>query len=152
VVGRTAPQTRSDAARLQILSDLYCIPCAIDNWAEPAEIRHITEGFRRVNGSETEHRWTYCICPWHHRSVPPTEIYYDFGPSMARDPRAYHARYGSERELVQIADALVRIVQAAQKRHEWLPDIKLIAITQALHREIVLKKPHNPETLRRYCG
>lgn len=149
MVGRTAPRSARDNARLSILSEVGCLACMVDGWWEPAEIHHPTEGFHR---HRDEHQHSYPLCAWHHRAVPPNVVSVDFGPSLARNPAEYRARYGSEPELVQIADAVVRIVEQARRRAEWLSDDKLRRIVQCLHREIVHKAPHQFETLRRYCG
>jgi hypothetical protein len=146
VVGRTTPPTAEERRRLSILSEVGCLCCMIDGWWESAEIHHPTEGFHRKG-----HRHSYPICPWHHRAVPPPHVCVDFGPSLARAPAQYCERYGTEAELVQIADAVVRIVEQARRRSEWISDDKMRRIVQCLHREVVRRQPHEVETLRRYC-
>lgn len=145
MVGATSQASKAHAHRLEILAEAGCLPCMIDGWWCHGEIHHVLDGqYRHAD----EHRHTYPACPWHHRGVPPTELLFDFGPSMARAPREYSARYGREPQLVQIADAIVRTIDAAARRHEWLPERKMVRIVRALHREIVLHKP--PSRQSRY--
>ena len=146
MVGATTAANQATAHRLSVLSGAGCIPCMIDGWWEPAEIHHVLNGqYRHAD----EHRHTYPACAWHHRGVPPIDVYFDFGPSMAVAPRDYRDRYGSEEQLVQIADAIVRIVDAAARRHEWLPERKLVVLVGELYQEIVHHSP--PKSYRKYC-
>ena len=134
MVGQTDRPTAEEQRRLDILADIeFCLPCLIDGWTEAGEIHHVVEGRVRLG-----HRWTYLNCPWHHRGKPPTELTFDFGPSLARSSTKYAQRYGTERQLVQMQDALVRISEQAARRHEYIADIKLISLSRQLHKEIVL--------------
>ncbi len=142
MVGATARRTATDNDRLSILSEVGCIPCMIDGWWSPGEIHHVVEGMVRL---ENQHRWTYPACAWHHRGVPPGDCTAHFGPSMALSPRDYRHRYGEERGLVYIADAVVRIVESANRHHEWLSDVKMTQIVEALFGEIVLEESPTPE-------
>lgn len=71
---------------------------------EPCDIHH-------TNGGDN-HDETYGNCPWHHRGIRKNELdmlemQIHFGPSLARNPKRYHDRYGSERELLAYQNAML---------------------------------------------
>jgi hypothetical protein len=57
---------------------------------------------------------------------------------LALDRREFATRYGSERQLVAITDALIRMRESALMRGEFLTHRELVRIAGELHREIVL--------------
>ena len=70
---------------------------------EPCDIHH-TE---RQN-----HYLTYGNCPWHHRGVPKfpfteAETRAAMGPSMAKEPEKYRARYGTEGDMLVYQERLL---------------------------------------------
>ena len=149
MVGKTTVQNAADRARFASMSEIPCIPCMISWWPSiPAEVQHVTEAGRRL---ENEHQNTYKMCEYHHRGVNPNGRYKNArdcekarGPSFARSKADFIKRYGDEADLVQIQDALIRIVDGARDKGEYLTDMKLMAITCELHREIVQKIPPRP--------
>lgn len=145
MVGQTAYRTHAIDYRFQLLTDAGCIPCAIDGWPAKGEIHHVLNqsGQRYPN----EHAFTYSVCPWHHRGVLPADIDIDYGPSKARAPREYQLRYGTELELKYIADAVVRILERAYSRNEWISENKMVSLIRALHREIVNGQSPDPKTI-----
>jgi hypothetical protein len=61
-----------------------------------------------------------------------------YGPSFARNKRGFVIRYGTERQLIQIQDALVRMYEKARDKGEYLPPVEIGKLTRCLHKEIVL--------------
>ena len=143
MVGATKSQNKADELRLQILGHLGCLPCNIDGWpGEPPTVQHVTEGGVRL---KDQHQMTYPSCPWHHLGNTPdgvrggiSDCEDKLGPSFARNKRAFQKRYGSERQLVQMTDAMVRIY--IRERYS-LTENHLCDLAQSLYREIVLDQP-----------
>lgn len=87
---------------MDALKDYGCVACwmEVGEWAAP-EIHHLTDGGRRLG-----HRYTIPLCPWHHRGESATMVRASYarqlwGPSLARHPREFAERYGSENVLWQ---------------------------------------------------
>jgi hypothetical protein len=80
----------------------------------PGEVNHIVKGRKRLG-----HMYSYLLCPYHHRNVPPCdglksgEAERRFGPSLQASPAAFHERYGSDELLLEIQNALVGSYLAA---------------------------------------
>lgn len=89
--------------RYDLLQQIGCIACSIEGagYAAP-DCHHIVEGNKRL-GDE----YTLPLCPWHHRGVLPSKP----GPSLAKSKREFVARYGTERELLEKVDRLIRLEQ-----------------------------------------
>ncbi len=143
MVGQTKYQTKADEKRLSGVSQLGCLPCMIDGWNDvPATVQHITEGSVRL---EDEHQMTYPSCPWHHLGQPPDSFRGSinlaerkFGPSIKYRKKRFSNKYGSERELVHITDALLRVIDSEWRRGCYLGPAALGKVAVELHREIVL--------------
>lgn len=143
MVGKTKHRTQADNERLDILS-AYCLPCVLEGWpGNRGTIQHVTEGGRRL---EDEHQATYPACEWHHlgerpvitrECVPMGRIEELFGPSFARNKRAYQKRYGTERQLIAVADQLVAAALQARRRGEFLSERESRKIIQRSHKAIV---------------
>lgn len=94
--------------RFAAITEVGCIPCWLEGISfNPCDVQHVVKGRKRLG-----HRWTYGCCPWHHRGVPVNGLNtkqseQQAGPSLARDPKAYHAKYGSEEELVELCDKMI---------------------------------------------
>lgn len=101
-------QARQDRAR-----ELGCIACKIE-WGEkegpaamPPEIHHLTRTGRQIGQDET-----VCLCQWHHRGIcAPDErssaMSLWWGPSLAKGSKPFHARYGSNDELLAYQNKLI---------------------------------------------
>lgn len=153
MVGKTASQTKADQARMAAMSGIDCIPCMIDGWDDvPATVQHVTEVGRRL---EDEHQHTYRSCAWHHLGEPPPQANGSpsaaakmYGPSFKHNPREFAEHYGSERQLVQIQTALVRMQDRENQRGRYLTSAKIGRLAIALHAELVLGKSPDPEAMR----
>lgn len=95
--------------RLSLLHDLPCIACTLERCTQPlrTEAHHIvSQSYRKHSGGDAA---TIPLCSWHHRgellyplsSREMTELY---GPSFARQKRAFIANYGTERELLALTN------------------------------------------------
>ena len=143
MVGQTKYKTKADEKRLTGVSQIGCLPCMIDGWNDvSATVQHITEGSVRL---EDEHQMTYPSCPWHHQAQPPKSCHGSsrrarrkFGPSFADSKRDFAIAYGSERDLVAITDALLRVIESERLRGGYLDPKSLGKVAVELHREIVL--------------
>lgn len=104
-------RTKLEQRRFQEIQERGCVPCYLESirrhreWQpEPCDIHHTAGG--------NNHLATYGNCPWHHRGIVkndwPWKVMQDlFGPSMARSPREYRLRYGTEEYLVQLQNQLL---------------------------------------------
>lgn len=142
MVGRTKYQTKADEKRLAGVSQLGCLPCMIAGWNDvPATVQHVTEGGVRL---EDEHQMTYPGCPWHHLGELPDDfrgsmrlVTRKYGPSFKHNKREFAEAYGSERELVHVTDALLRVVDVEWRRGRYMGPEELGKVAIELHREIV---------------
>lgn len=99
--------TKTHKKRFQSIQDVGCVACLIDgNFGAPCDIHHILSGGRRIG-----HEVTVGLCPWHHRGVPDgmsdaiAKIL--LGPSMAKNPREFRERYGTDTELLKLQNELI---------------------------------------------
>lgn len=99
--------TAANRARFLALQGLGCIACIIegekrgeDRRGTPSDVHHVLNGYR------AGHDVTIPLCPWHHRGVPPFamgnwQAVTTFGPSKARNPKAFATEYGSDYDLLE---------------------------------------------------
>ena len=116
MVGKTKPPTAPEKARMASIKDGHCLCCLLQGDERQATVQHVTAGFKRLG-----HRFTYGVCEWHHLGYPlpghdnrTTAAL--IGPSLAHDKRAYCTRYGTELELVALADWYLEQKKAGQVR------------------------------------
>lgn len=102
------PPTASEQRRLNDISHLWCLPCAMDGWdGVLATVQHVVEGRKRLG-----HHFTWPGCEWHHLGIPPEgfnihEATARWGPSLAHHHRRFQATFASERSLVSLTDYLL---------------------------------------------
>ncbi len=90
------------------MQDIGCLACRQDGRpATPGDVHHLLVGGRRVS-----HHVSVLLCPWHHRGIPPNGLNDRqaerlLGPSLAKSPRAFHARFGSDVELLEMQNRLI---------------------------------------------
>jgi hypothetical protein len=100
--------TAEHRRRFSIMQEIGCIACLLDGRpGNPGDIHHILSGGRRVS-----HHVTLCLCPWHHRGVPPNGLQDRmaervFGPSLAKSPASFKRQYGTDVELLEIQNRLI---------------------------------------------
>ena len=101
--GKTA--TEAERRRFQILAEeVGCIACLLEGRPRtPADLHHPLSGGRRQGTGVVAP-----LCPWHHRGVnlwskTDAEVERILGPSLARTPRQFRDRYGSDEILLDLA-------------------------------------------------
>lgn len=109
MVGKTQPITKADRERFRCLHEIGCIVSRLYLGVYSApQIHHITEGGRRLG-----HQYTLPLNPWFHQGqVPPEVVTAEqatrlYGPSLALNKRAFVARFGTERELLEQVNQLL---------------------------------------------
>lgn len=111
----TIPQRR----RFDSIAWLGCVACLLDyRFNEPCQIHHGLKSGRRPNG-QAAHWYTVGLCPWHHqgianRDIPVGKCREIFGPSLAKEKKAFIERYGTDSELVALQNKLL-----ARDEAEW---------------------------------
>lgn len=149
MVGQTKHRTKADNERIGIIvNEIGCLACNIQGWpGVPCQAHHeLDDGGERF---DDEHRYTVGLCVWHHEGESDVRITWKqagstalgmtrtFGPSLARNKRDFIARYGDRDQRLMVQDSLVRMVQDARRRGEFLPAISISKAAQALHREVM---------------
>lgn len=96
-------RTKAEQKRIEEIHERGCVPCWLESklkerrWIpEPCDIHHV---------AQDDWAQTYGNCPWHHRGIvkpllTEADMLSNFGPSMAKEPGRYRARYGTEEELL----------------------------------------------------
>lgn len=79
----------------------------------PCEIHHLLTTGRHGNGRRRGDAATVGLNTWSHRGEPfgglsASQCRQKFGPSYAREPRAFREHFGSDDELLEYQDAIVR--------------------------------------------
>jgi len=105
----TRKPTKAEQAHLDRIHASPCLPCSIEQIQQPlrTEAHHLVDkGYRVHSGG---HMATVPMCGWHHRGeqlYPHTskEMHFLYGPSMARSPGEFKARYGSQRKLLKLTN------------------------------------------------
>lgn len=104
MVGRTKTATKEERRRFQDIQSLGCLACHIEGHPPtPCEIHHLISGYR------IGHHASIGLCAHHHRGIPeghlaPSRMELIKGPSLARNSREFHARYGSDEELLELQE------------------------------------------------
>lgn len=105
-MGKSRAITAADRERFYMLRLYGCAACrklGVNGHhpeIHPPEIHHLVEGYR------LGHEYTIPLCVWHHRGerenldVSMDRMRHFFGPSMAREKKAFIKEFGSERELL----------------------------------------------------
>jgi len=103
------------AARFDALRSIGCVCCRQAESAGflptmfPVEIHHLNGGGhhgQKRRGDE----FTIPLCTWHHRGQGPTREYTDlFGPSWAKGSKPFRAVYGTDDELLALANRLTGV-------------------------------------------
>lgn len=96
--------TKADLLRYSAIKEVGCIPCWLEGRSfEPCDVQHVVKGRKRLGNS-----MTYGCCPAHHRGVFQSKAHeQETGPSLARSPKDYHAKYGSEESLVELCNKMI---------------------------------------------
>lgn len=101
----------TDRRRFLLIQDIGCIACIMLGVPhEPCDIHHVTDCGRRM---KNEHQCTIGLCPYHHRGMPRNgqtlaTMEYLLGPSLHHDKKGFIARFGTELQLLEAQNSLLR--------------------------------------------
>jgi hypothetical protein len=101
--------------RFRRLKEMGCIASWLDGRPNvPAEIHHLNLGGRAGNKRRGD-EFTIPLSAWHHRGEPlpgrtATQMTLIYGPSLARESRAFRQRYGTDDQLLSKVNDLIRQV------------------------------------------
>jgi hypothetical protein len=101
-----------DQKRLDAIHKLPCMACVQEGVFQPnrTTAHHVvSQSYRRLSGG---HSSTIPLCEHHHLGTPlpdmsKSEMAMVYGPSLALNKRAFTAKYGSERELLERINAVI---------------------------------------------
>lgn len=99
----TTTPTKAEAEHMDRFRHIGCIACWMLGYpGTPYDVQHLLSG-----GVRRGHMATIPLCPAHHRGV-------DFSPSLhlasvARGPRTFRETFGSDDELLTLAERLIAI-------------------------------------------
>ncbi len=102
------------AIRFDAMGDIGCIVARLRGLGKTYGERHhlLTTGLHG-NGKRRGDEFTICLSPWSHRGEPfgglsearCRELY---GPSYAREPRLFRDTFGSDEELLELQNQMLR--------------------------------------------
>jgi len=116
---KAKPATAAQKRRWVAARERGCVACYINeaecgraraSYARGLEIHHLLSGGRRRGHSET-----VCLCHYHHQAkrLIFTDVGYKdhavmYGPSLERESRRFHEFYGTDDELLERQNAMIR--------------------------------------------
>lgn len=106
----TGTPTKAEQARMDAMKEKgQCVACYQRgiHGRGYVEIHHLLSGNRRIG-----HLASVSLCSYHHRSVLPegmtrAEAEEVFGPSLANGSKPFRAEFGSDKELLDLQNALL---------------------------------------------
>jgi len=115
----TRAPTKAERAHLAAVKALPCVACVIDDRFDvltvcgPTEVHHLLSGNKRRG-----HMFVLPLGAWHHRGVCSdlnclSDMRFWYGPSLAEGSKPFHARYGTDDELLARVNALLAGRRAA---------------------------------------
>lgn len=122
MVGKTAPITKADQRRLEIITKhCGCLCCVISGHLyRAATVEHVTDGGRRVEiDDKSEHQCTIGLCEWHHfGALLPGQtrqgMVGTMGPSLAWGRIPFEEFYGDEvNVLIPCQDYFIKLFEAS---------------------------------------
>ncbi len=103
--------TKAERERMARLKEMPCLCCRIQLCPQPSptEVHHLLSGNKRRG-----HLYSVPLCEWHHRGTDSSfsekfvpAMTRNFGPSLARSSKAFHAAFGSDDELLARTNSLL---------------------------------------------
>ena len=103
--------TKAERKRMSLIVEIGCIACIMDGKDKakcgPPTVHHLLDG-----GVRRGHSFTICLGAWHHQGYPrpllsrrqATELW---GPSLAEGSKPFHAKYGTDSELLEYQNHLI---------------------------------------------
>ena len=106
----TGTPTKSEQKRMTAMKDMgQCVACYQRgiHGRGYIEIHHLLSGNRRIG-----HLASVSLCCYHHRAVTPdgmsrAEAEHTFGPSLANGSKPFRAEFGTDKELLDLQNALL---------------------------------------------
>lgn len=111
----TEKPTKAEQARFDKMKEMgQCVACYQRgiHGRGYIEIHHLLSGNRRIG-----HMATVSLCPWHHRGLiqesddddfrSVAKMTEAFGPSLANGSKPFRAEFGSDKELLDLQNALL---------------------------------------------
>lgn len=103
------------SARSALVRQLPCIACEIQKCDQPYPTE---EHHQNLDGHAGQKRlgddYSVPLCKWHHRGVcqpiGPEAMRLFYGPSLARESKAFRQRYGSDEKLLEMTNERLREV------------------------------------------
>ena len=107
---RAKSPTKAEKRRMTAIAEIGCVCCRMDKMGfRPAEVHHLLDG-----GVRRGHAFTVGLCDFHHRGVVGNGIVFA-SPSLVSGGRdfeggtkAFHAHYGTDDELLEYQDTLLK--------------------------------------------
>lgn len=104
-MGPSKTPTKREREWMDAITRRGCVACRKENhYFEPAQVHHITSGFRRLG-----HLFTIPLCPSHHTGTDPDR------PSVHMAKKSFYARYGTEMELLAEEQVALGIYDEVQQ-------------------------------------
>jgi hypothetical protein len=108
---------RDKLDRFEVLRNIGCIACRIDGHSVPCgqvEIHHLNTG-GNAGMKRRGDAYTVPLGAWHHRaqaaiSYTATQAENIWGPSLARNSKAFRDRYGKDDDLLALVDKCVALL------------------------------------------
>jgi hypothetical protein len=136
---------RARERRFRRLKEMGCIASWLDGRMNvPAEIHHLNLGGKAGQARRGDEA-TIPLSPWHHRGEPlpgytATQMREQFGPSLARQSKAFRERYGTDDELLAKVDDIIRMRDEMASGWEQ-PDPAIPSLEAATKRLEALEWP-----------
>jgi hypothetical protein len=113
---KAKPATKAEKVRFARIVELGCVACRAQTpddkkliWCGIPEVHHLLDG-----GIRRGHSYTICLGTFHHRGLAKPEVVSVremtewFGPSLYHDARGFHARFGTDDELLDYQNLLLK--------------------------------------------
>lgn len=108
---KAKPPTKSEQERIRRAKEAGCLACWLRGFGPVfGEYHHTLSG-----GKRRGHRFGFCLCPGHHRGefngVPYEEWKRKYGPSLAKEPKAFREAFLADDEFIAFQDQVLEIYQ-----------------------------------------
>ena len=96
----TGKPTKFEAERMDAFQRVGCVACYLHGRYSEPQVHHLLSGNKRRG-----HRYTIPMCPAHHQGIGHVPDLH--GPSLAKQSKLFHITFGSDAELLNLADMLI---------------------------------------------
>ena len=110
------PPTAEQKRRWDRIAHAGCVCCLTIGRKVAPEIHHLTVGGKH-GALRLGHDFTIGLCPWHHRGRRDSDcdgvwtddlMEFEYGPSLAKTPRAFRNWFGPDDALLKMQNELIR--------------------------------------------